>query len=241
MTNALLGALSSEVAEPKGKKKSEAAQANLTTDFNNFLKMLTTQLKYQDPSAPLESKDFIQQIVAFTGVEQAVATNKHLEKLVEQNESNHLTKMAGLVGKEITYNTSVAEIKMGDRAEFSYQLEPFNGQEVKQAVIQVINEQNLIIKEIVTRNVKAGKNNIVWDGLDAGGKKAASGMYRIQVSAVDADNQPVIARDNILTGKVNEAEVINGKINLTVGENIINMAQVKSLKDKSENKKEVQE
>lgn len=235
MTNALLGALNNETNDFRGRKKSEVAQNNLSTDFNNFVRMLTTQLKYQDPSQPLESKDFIQQIVAFTGVEQAVATNKHLERLVELNENNNLTKMANLAGKEVSYNNSLAEIKIGSRAEFSYELEPFAGQEPKKAVIRVLNDQDLIIREIATTNVKAGINSILWDGLDNQGKKAPTGKYRIQVLAFDVENQPIVSRDNLVTGKVSEAIIAPGGVNFKIGEKFVNTNQIISLKDNSEN------
>ena len=41
------------------------ASGGLTADFDTFLKLLTTQLKYQDPLQPMESTEFVAQLASF--------------------------------------------------------------------------------------------------------------------------------------------------------------------------------
>ena len=57
--------------------------ASLAETFDNFLLLLTTQLENQDPLDPLDSNQFTEQLVNFTGVEQQVNTNKKLDQLLE--------------------------------------------------------------------------------------------------------------------------------------------------------------
>ena len=40
----------------------------LTADFETFLRLLTTQLRNQDPLAPIESTEFVAQLAAFSSV-----------------------------------------------------------------------------------------------------------------------------------------------------------------------------
>ena len=60
----------------------ERSRTTLAADFDNFLTLLTTQLQHQDPLDPLDSNEFVAQLVSFTGVEQAVKSNANLEALI---------------------------------------------------------------------------------------------------------------------------------------------------------------
>lgn len=67
------------------------------SDFETFLRMLTTQMQNQDPLNPMEATDFAVQLATFTGVEQQVRSNQLLESLVAQQD---LTDLANWVGME---------------------------------------------------------------------------------------------------------------------------------------------
>ena len=45
----------------------QTAQQTLTSSYNTFLTLLTTQLKHQDPTSPLDTNAFTQQLVQMTG------------------------------------------------------------------------------------------------------------------------------------------------------------------------------
>ncbi len=72
----------------------------ISADFETFLKMLTAQMKNQDPLNPLDSQDFATQLANFSGVEQQVQTNDLLAALQSQFTSSSLGEMASWVGME---------------------------------------------------------------------------------------------------------------------------------------------
>ena len=53
----------------------------LAANFDNFLKLLTTQLQKQDPLAPMDAASFTSQLVEFASVEQAIQANTRLAEL----------------------------------------------------------------------------------------------------------------------------------------------------------------
>lgn len=79
-----------------------AAKADqlISSDFNTFLKMLTTQLKNQDPLNPMDNSEYAVQLATFSGVEQQVKTNTLLESLGTQLGLSGLSTYAGWVGKD---------------------------------------------------------------------------------------------------------------------------------------------
>jgi len=66
---------------------------------DEFLKILTTQLAHQDPSSPLQDKDFIAQMATFSSLEQMTNLNKAFDKFA----GNQMSQYAPVIGKEITW------------------------------------------------------------------------------------------------------------------------------------------
>lgn len=75
--------------------------AMITSDFNTFLRMLTTQIQNQDPLNPMQSTEFATQLATFSGVEQQVRTNEQLAGLSAQLGLANLVQMSGWIGMEV--------------------------------------------------------------------------------------------------------------------------------------------
>ncbi|MDF2924720.1 MAG: flagellar hook capping protein [Paenibacillaceae bacterium] len=84
---------------------SKAAKTN-NNDLgkDQFLKILITQLKNQDPMQPLEDKEFISQMAQFTSVEQLTNMATEMKALRES-----LGMASGLIGKSVSW-TSTDEV-----------------------------------------------------------------------------------------------------------------------------------
>lgn len=76
------------------------AKPVISSDFETFLKMLSTQLQNQDPLNPVDSADYAVQLATFSSVEQQVLTNNHLENLVNRIQLSGMSDLAGWVGME---------------------------------------------------------------------------------------------------------------------------------------------
>lgn len=63
---------------------------------DDFLKLLMTQLKYQDPMNPLSNEDFIAQQAQFTQISELQKINKAM------NNSNQMMQASSLIGKTVT-------------------------------------------------------------------------------------------------------------------------------------------
>jgi flagellar basal-body rod modification protein FlgD len=74
---------------------------------DDFLKILMTQLQNQDPSNPMEDKDFIAQMATFSSLEQMTNLTTTMEKFVENQEQTQLISYNSFVGKEVTWHKMV--------------------------------------------------------------------------------------------------------------------------------------
>jgi flagellar basal-body rod modification protein FlgD len=84
-------------------------------DKHDFLRLLTTQLKYQDPMNPIKDQDFIAQLAQFTALEQTQNLAHTMEKFMQEQERIGLIGQAtSLLGKEVVVvNADTEEIGSG--------------------------------------------------------------------------------------------------------------------------------
>lgn len=67
--------------------------------YDSFLKLLTAQMEFQDPTNPMDATQFVAQLASFSNVEQSIKTNSKLDALLV---SQSLGQVDGLIGKYVT-------------------------------------------------------------------------------------------------------------------------------------------
>lgn len=84
-----------------------------------FLELLVTQLKNQDPLSPMENKEFIAQMAQFSSLEQMQNMNKNMESFIR---AETLNQGAALVGKTVeTINPDTGETLEGKVERVSFE------------------------------------------------------------------------------------------------------------------------
>jgi flagellar basal-body rod modification protein FlgD len=78
------------------------ATQNNTLGIQDFLKILLTQLTYQDPLKPLDNKEFMAQIAQFTALEQTQQLNDKIATLITNQAA---LQSVGLIGKSVDVTT----------------------------------------------------------------------------------------------------------------------------------------
>jgi flagellar basal-body rod modification protein FlgD len=77
-----------------------------------FLKILMTQLKYQDPMEPMKPNEFMGQLSQLTQVEQLTNIAATLEDMKETSKSGSISQWLNVIGHQI--NTAGTTISTGD-------------------------------------------------------------------------------------------------------------------------------
>ncbi len=73
---------------------------------DDFLKLLTQQLKNQDPMNPMNDMEFINQMSSFSSLEQMVNMNKSLESFIKTFSTSSHTQAMMFLGTTVTAQTS---------------------------------------------------------------------------------------------------------------------------------------
>jgi flagellar basal-body rod modification protein FlgD len=90
-------AVGSSTGTQQTNQSSSATSASL--NYDSFLKLLTAQMQYQDPTKPMDATQFVAQLASFSNVEQAIKTNSKLDSLLI---SQSLGQVDGLIDKYVT-------------------------------------------------------------------------------------------------------------------------------------------
>lgn len=181
----------------------------LANDFDTFLVLLTTQLQQQDPLEPLKSSEFTQQLIQFTSVEQAIATNQNLEAVIKLLSGDSVTNLVGFIGKTVTAVGDSAALVDGT-AVWQYTLE---GNADKTSLV-ITDAAGKIVFE-TPGEISSGTHGFVWDGRDNLGLPLADGTYTLSVTARTAA-ESLVASSTAIQGRVTAIELTGGEPTLVV-------------------------
>lgn len=196
------------------------SSAQLASDFDDFLVLLTTQLQNQDPLSPMDSTEFTNQLVNFAGVEQQINSNQKLDALVANSIGSAFSSALSYVGLDISYLSSEAYFDGSKPININYAIE---GTSVD-TTINVFDEGgDLIFTEKVSDDETIEK--FTWDGTTNGGNIAPPGTYEIRVGALDAAGE-ALKTTTVVKGHVNGIETQNGATFLLVGERAVSLGNV---------------
>src|ERR1700756_5057598 len=88
--------------------------SSLTSNFNDFLSLLTTQLQNQDPTSPMDTSQFTSQLVQFTGVAEQITANSTLSQILGVNQTQQLTQASALVGDQVSFTGGTLPLQNGE-------------------------------------------------------------------------------------------------------------------------------
>ncbi len=156
----------------------------LAGNFDDFLKLLMTQLQNQDPTSPMDTNQFTSQLVQFTSVEQQINTNSSLTKLIQATQGSNLLQASALVGQMVEVSGDQLSLQNGQA---SLHITGSIAQPVK---IGVYAQSGAKLQE-ATVVPQAGSKSWTWDGKDATGRTMPDGAYKVVVKAADGSDVPV--------------------------------------------------
>lgn len=180
-TSAIQGMLGSGLATSTDTTSSTSSSSAF--DMNSFLTMFVTQLKYQDPTNPMESYELASQLAQFSTVAKLTEATTLLTSLQNYAASINNATMSSLVGKEVTANKSTIDVTADNVDVLEYRLD----EAAASVTVTVTDSNGNVVHTSTTTGQDAGDHEIGWDGKDASGNRVASGAYNCTVLATYAD------------------------------------------------------
>jgi len=213
----------------QAQSSTDAASTGLAEDFSQFLELLTIQLQNQDPLSPMETTEFTNQLVAFTGVEQQINTNQKLDSLVALQLGNSIGSAINYVGKDISYVSGEFNFDGENTNTIKYSL----SDQAVESTLRILDENGSVVFE-TNAATAVGQNEFVWDGTLSGGGTAEPGTYSIQIDALNS-NDEAVSSTAVVNGLVTGVESQNGSIFAIVGNRAVSLGNILSVNIPSDN------
>lgn len=153
-----------------GQSGSTAGKGIQALGKDEFLRMLVTQLKNQDPMDPMKSDDFAVNLAQFSQLEQLIAIN---QKLGESADGGGLGGLAAFLGQEVTVNSNIAEVKNHDGGRVRFQM----AQAASNVKVELLDVSGSVKETINLGALEAGRHSVALSNLNT-----ASGEYEIRVT-----------------------------------------------------------
>lgn len=187
------GSVSSQVKSAGNTNLFDGAQKKLGKQ--DFLTLLVTQLKYQDPLQPTENTEFVAQLAQFSNLEGTQNINTSIEDLGKQitdmvgnqaassstisnaSATNLLGKFARVNAKDIAYvsgQSKTVELNVHTDAG----VDP---------VLSIVDKDGEIVNVMPLK--PGADTKVSWDGTRMDGKKAPTGNYSLKVTSRDGTTE----------------------------------------------------
>lgn len=154
-----------------------------TLGKNDFLKLLVTQMKNQDPINPMDGTKFASQLAQFNSVEQLINLNSGIDALAQSqqqlNSGISNTMAASLTGKKVRALSSKVGLTAGEDTTIHFELQDV----ATDAKIVISDAEGNTVRTEELGKLGAGKHEWTWDGTSDAGNEAPEGVYSIEIQA----------------------------------------------------------
>ncbi len=164
-------ATSQSVAEQAGKDKKSLGQ-------DEFLKLMTTQLRNQDPMEPMDNGEFLSQIAQFGTVNGVNELLSSFQNLATNLQSSQALQASNLIGRQVLVENDEGYLPASGSLTGAAEL----GSSADMT-INIYDSSGQVINRVELGSKSPGLVPFVWDGTTFSGERAASGRYRIEVEA----------------------------------------------------------
>jgi flagellar basal-body rod modification protein FlgD len=156
----------------------------------DFLRLMTEQLKNQDPLKPLQGAEFLGQLAQFSTVQGIENMQNALGAVASVMESDQTLRAAALVGHDALVEASTLDLQAGAGVQ---------GEVVATTAgpvqLEIVDASGQVVRRMSVQAGAAGAVPYAWDGKTGAGADAPAGRYTVRATAgTGSDSQSLAVR-----------------------------------------------
>jgi flagellar basal-body rod modification protein FlgD len=199
---------------PYGFLNSQQAKTSETKDtgqlaLEDFMSLMTTQLKNQDPLKPMESGDFLGQIASFGTVSGIADLQASFSSFAKSMQSDQALQGSSLVGRSVLVPSSIGYMTADSGLTGQINV----AEPVTDLKVTIYNEAGVAVRTLEMGSA-SGYTNFSWDGFDNNGAASPEGVYQFKATGTVNGENTAFATATI--AKVSSVLVGSGSQGLTV-------------------------
>ena len=185
----------------------QAKKKDQTLGIEEFLTLMTAQLKNQDPMKPLEGTEFISQLATFGTVSGVNEMKESMELLATSLRSTQTLNGSSMLGRDILVEADSLTHTQGGTV--SGELDVPAGTTSLQ--VRITDSTGAVVREM-TLDTAEGTRTFTWDGLKNNGSPAESDDYDIEAVATVAGQTGSLPL--MLSGRVSSVSIVGTNLML---------------------------
>lgn len=166
-------------------KVSDQETAGSKLGQEDFMKLLVTQMKNQDPTNPADNSEFLSQIAQFSMVSGIDGLDSSFNGIASSLFSAQAMQAASLVGREVLTESVSASFEPGSPVNGSIEF----SNAANAVTLTVRNASGEAVDVIDLGTAEPGARNFSWQGLDAEENPLPAGQYSFTVQAFSGGQQ----------------------------------------------------
>jgi len=193
----------------------------LAQNFDQFLTLLTAQLKNQNPLDPLNTNEFTAQLVQFASVEQQMKQNDSLTALLSKSDASNAIGVLNFVGRKITATGTTTALTNG-KADWI-----FNASRAGTGKVTIKDSNGKTVYQ-TSIALSGGEQNFSWNGQRSDGLTADDGLYSASIEGSTVDGSAFTV-NSLISGTVDGVDLTTAPPTLKIGTLTIDLSTVKSI------------
>lgn len=157
---------------------------NQTLGKTDFLSLLVTQLKNQDPLKPSDPTEFTSQLAQYSSLEQLYNINETMKALEDIKGLFGQMSTLSLIDKKVVVGSDSFQFE-GTKVELGFQLQ----KSVEEATVYIKNESGEVVDKIAVLNPNSGEHMLEWDGKSQEKIQLPPGKYSFSIIGITEDGK----------------------------------------------------
>jgi flagellar basal-body rod modification protein FlgD len=170
-----------------GEKAQKPREIKKNLGKDDFLNIMITQMKNQDPTNPFKAEQMAAEMAQFASLEQLQNINTNINKMGDKNKPIERMSMTNLIGKTVTIDKQKFPHSEGENDYLTFNL-PRGAASVKVSILDPSGEE-VIEKDLGSQD--AGEVSFSWDGIKKNTLPAKSGEFFVKVHAKDEKGRTI--------------------------------------------------
>jgi len=200
--------------------KSDTTNPNGVLGKDDFMKLLLTELQYQDPTEPTDTETILTQTSQLASLESADNTNSALEKLTAALGTSQQFSVISAIGKTADLGSDAIAYDKGTPASF----EVYFPKSVEQGNVVITDGNGNTVKTLDVGTNPAGVYQFTWDGITNSETAADSGIYHVNATYTDENGDAQETR--LGAYPIESVRFDNGNTLVKVGSNYVPLENV---------------
>lgn len=202
---------------------SSTTNPNSVLGKDDFLKLLLLELKYQDPTAPMDSEKILSQTSQLATLESAENTNKALAELATSLASSAQYAGISAIGKIADTGSNAITLTDGETSDF----EIYFPSDVTSGNVNIIDVNGKVLKTMPIGATNSGVAQYSWDGTDDTGAKLKEGTYYAESTYTKTDGTSATSRVGLYP--IESIKFDSGKTYAKLGSSYIDFSTIKEI------------